>query len=651
MLVYSLRALSRYITHKSTNSTPRLPLEGSIDLTYRCNNTCRHCWLWLAESAPERERELDFDEIRRIADDARAMGCRRWRISGGEPMLRPDFPDIFDYLASHSAGYSLNTNGTLITPAIAQAMRRKGSKMVALYGATAEVYDHVTRHPGGFEMAMRGFAYLKEAGAGFIVQLIPMRDNWHQWDRMIALAESLSPAWRVGAAWLFKSASGSAARNREIESQRLPPADVVALDPPSDGPCEAAPSTDDCLFTACIGRSEFHVDPYGGMSFCSQIKDPALRFDLRRGGFAHSWDKFLPSLAGKVRGGAEYLEGCGACTLRGDCRWCGVYARLETGRYSARVPYLCSIARETRNFRMNWETQHKRHYRIAGLTVTVESDLPITDATFGSKFECFRAAEPGADVVSIHHHFEMPQFDRSNLGELVYRKTPWAIYRKGESWIYLGISPEPDDPTLHVAAVFNSAHTRGQIYHPSKSQYEKGDIQALTMFPTDQIVLARVLAEREGFFLHSSGAVMDGRGLLFVGHSEAGKSTTAGLLAGHAEILCDDRNVVRRDGGAWRVYGSWSHGQLPVVSAASAPLRALFFLRKSTENRLTPVTDRREMLDTLLGCVIRPLATRDWWETTLALVDSLTREVPCYAMEFDKSGAIVAEIERLVPTL
>ena len=72
-------------------------------------------------------------------------------------MLRPDFPEIFDYLTRKAVSYTLNTNGTLITPAIARLLTRKGTKMVALYGATKETYDHVTRHPGGFEKAMRGF--------------------------------------------------------------------------------------------------------------------------------------------------------------------------------------------------------------------------------------------------------------------------------------------------------------------------------------------------------------------------------------------------------------------------------------------------------------------------------------------------------------
>ena len=77
-----------------------------------------------------------------------------------------------------------------------------------------------------------------------------------------------------------------------------------------------------------------------------------------------------------------------------------------------------------------------------------------------------------------------------------------------------------------------------------------------------------------------------GQGLLFVGHSEAGKSTTVKMLQGKAEILCDDRNIVRRWPEGFRVHGTWSHGEVPLVSAASAPLSAIFFLHKSKQNRL-----------------------------------------------------------------
>jgi MoaA/NifB/PqqE/SkfB family radical SAM enzyme len=206
--------MTDYVGFEKTEKFPRIPLRGNLDLTYRCNNNCRHCWLRMPPSSPESRKELSLDEIKDIVDEARKMGCRHWRISGGEPMLRPDFAEIFDYITSRAASYSLNTNGTLITPEIARLMRRKGAKMVALYGATAEVHDHITRNPGSFEALMQGIAYLKEAGAGFTAQLVPMRDNYHQYNQMISLAESLTPHSRVGAAWLHLTASGDPERNR-----------------------------------------------------------------------------------------------------------------------------------------------------------------------------------------------------------------------------------------------------------------------------------------------------------------------------------------------------------------------------------------------------------------------------------------------------
>ena len=57
---------------RTTDTLPRLPLEGSIDLTYRCNNACLHCWLWTGDTAEERARELTTEEWRTIVDQARA---------------------------------------------------------------------------------------------------------------------------------------------------------------------------------------------------------------------------------------------------------------------------------------------------------------------------------------------------------------------------------------------------------------------------------------------------------------------------------------------------------------------------------------------------------------------------------------------------
>ena len=647
-----------FVNTKTINQMPRIPLEAKIDLTYRCNNNCRHCWLRIPPNDPLKKQELTYDEIIDLVKQARGLGTRKWAISGGEPMLRLDFAEIFDYITRKSSSYTLNTNGTMITPRIAQLMRRKGHKMVALYGATAEVHDHVTRLPGSYEATMRGFAYLKEAGAKFTVQLIPMKDNFHEWDAMQALAESLSNNIRCGAPWLYLSASGDHQKNAEIRVQRLSPSQVVELDRPTPSMSSELPETtdeskhsyqappdDDRLFATCLaGRRDFHIDPYGRMSFCVFIKDPELTYALRQGSLQDGWDQFLPSLVDKVHGGVEYRENCGSCELRDDCRWCPVYGYLEHRRFSAKVDHLCEVAKQVQRFKQNWNANHQRFYQLAGVTLQVESDLPIGEQTFHQKFADFQVEGPGSDTIVIQHHFSLPPLEGKDLGKEVYRKVPWAIYQKGKSWIYRGISNDNDHPP-HCLATFNHDHSRATIYHPDDHIWRKSHINALTLMSTDQILVARLLAERQGCYLHSSGVILDGQGLIFIGHSEAGKSTISRMLEPHGEVLCDDRNIVRRWPDGYRVYGTWSHGEWPVVSAASGPLRALMFLQQAPDNYLEPIADRREVVRRLIGCLIKPFVTVDWWQKMLDLIENMARELPAYHLYFDKSGDVVAVLK------
>ncbi len=696
---------SAYARRVVADKLPRIPLKVSLDLTYRCNNCCLHCWLWTADTPEERAAELTTDEWRTVIDQSRALGTREWAISGGEPLLREDFTEIFEYATSKATHYSLNTNGTLITPQTAQLLKRKGNKMVAVYGATAEVYDHVTRNPGGFEALLQGLNYLKEAGVGFTVQLIPMRDNWHQWDDMQAFAKSWSKHWRVGAPWLFKTACGDPERNAEIERQRLDPADVVKIDPPNTTHGQRTPgdrgegtevSLESAAIPACSEagpwsgqgavfpyarcidtRRDFHVDPYGGMSFCCFVKDPLLRHDLRTGAsalaassvlrgislgaVASAWEHFIPSVA-DIPLSSDLMEAnCFICEQRCDCRWCDAYGFLEHGFHGAKIDYLCGLARENRAFRKDWLECHRRYYEIAGITIQVDSDLPFRTETFDRKFECFRVPSPGLDTVTLRHHYELPDTRGYTEGREIYRRPPWAIYEKGKSWVYVGISPEQGDDSVRQVAVFSAEHDCGEIHNdPAYARaWREGGLESLTLFPSDQILIARLVADRRGCLLHSGALTLDGKGLLFVGHSEAGKSTTMMLMrrefGDRVEILCDDRNVVRHwpkgmGGGTpgFYVHGTWSHGDVTDVSSGSAPLHAVLFLQQDSHNSLVALRDPSAVWRSLLATLIHPLVTADWWAKQLDVLERLVGEMPCYTMHFDKSGAITSHLEGLV---
>jgi hypothetical protein len=288
------------------------------------------------------------------------------------------------------------------------------------------------------------------------------------------------------------------------------------------------------------------------------------------------------------------------------------------------------------------------YFGAAGLTIQVSADLPITQRSFSPKFQDFQLHSPGEDRIFLHHHFALPNLSDLNLEQQVYRRTPWAIYDDHSHWIYLGISPPEADSGLWRMAIFNRDHTQGQIYSPDESDFLAGDLHSLTLFPTDQIVLSRVLADRGGCYLHASGMIVDGQGLLFVGHSGAGKSTMVNLLRDEGEILCDDRVIVRRWPEGFHIHGTWSHGDIPIVSNASAPLRAVLLLEQADENRLVRIEDRGEVVRRLPFFIIKPLVTADWWGKILDLVGHIAREVPVYRLQFDRSGRVVDLVHQLV---
>ncbi|MBI5400357.1 hypothetical protein HZB07_07145 [Candidatus Saganbacteria bacterium] len=153
------------------------------------------------------------------------------------------------------------------------------------------------------------------------------------------------------------------------------------------------------------------------------------------------------------------------------------------------------------------------------------------------------------------------------------------------------------------------------------------------------------MADRGGCYLHACGVILDGKGWLFVGHSEAGKSTTSLMLkeAG-GEILCDDRIIVRKHSEGFKMYGTWSHGDVPDISPNDAPLHAIFFLEQNRENKLILIDDKLEVVKKLLACLIKPMVCADWWEKELSLIERLAKEATCYRMLFDKSGQIVGKI-------
>lgn len=286
---------------------------------------------------------------------------------------------------------------------------------------------------------------------------------------------------------------------------------------------------------------------------------------------------------------------------------------------------------------------NKKYFKTAEISIEVQSDLPFNSETFAPKFDTFETSGPLEENIVLHHHFNFGEdpveFDKSRR---LYFRPPWAIWKDGEKRIYQRIRPEPPHRNYRQTVVADKGHTRLNIYNDRKMKenFINGNLSSLTMFPTDQILLARVLGSRGGCIMHSLGTVINDRGFLFVGHSDAGKSTMAGMLNSVATILCDDRNIIRKIGEEYLLSGTWSHGDVKDVSSKTAPLKAIFFLEQSNQCNLIPLTDEMAAFQKLLACLIRPLETKTWWNRSLDLLTAVSTDIPCWILKFDKSGNV-----------
>jgi radical SAM protein with 4Fe4S-binding SPASM domain len=325
----------------------RIPVSGSIDVTERCNLKCAHCYINLSASDNQAiEKELRDKELIRITDQIVDEGCLFLLLTGGEPFLRRDFLSIYTYAKRKGLLVSIFTNGTSITPYVADYLAewRPYSIEITLYGICQETYENVTGVTGSFDRCLRGIELLLERRLPLKLKTMVMTTNKHEiWD-IKKYAEELNVDFRFDPV-LNMRLDGS----RRPGDFRLSIRDVVALDLADEKRMKAwrefcekffyPPSDPEYLYQCGAGLNSFHIDAYGKLSVCLMSRSP--EFDLRSNDFSVGWNEFIPEILSQ-RWTRDSI--CKDCRLFAMCGQCPGWAQIEHGERQQPVEYLCEIA-------------------------------------------------------------------------------------------------------------------------------------------------------------------------------------------------------------------------------------------------------------------------------------------------------------------
>jgi MoaA/NifB/PqqE/SkfB family radical SAM enzyme len=295
------------------------------------------------------QRELSVQEYERILQEIVDAGCLWLLFTGGEIFARRDFLDIYRIARFKGLLVTLFTNGTMITPAIADSLAAEPPFCIeiTLYGRTKDTYEKLTGVPGSYDRCLRGIHLLKERKLPLKLKTVAVSINKHEIGAMKEFVED-----ELGLEFKF-----DAMINPRIDCSqspiavRLKPHEVVQLD--LDDPRRTsewnafqqkfggvASQPDHGLYHCGGGMNSFAIDPYGLMSIC--VLSQKDKYDLRQGSFAEGWTKFLHNV--RVNKKISMLTKCFRCGIKAMCGMCPANGELESGHPEKPVDFLCHTA-------------------------------------------------------------------------------------------------------------------------------------------------------------------------------------------------------------------------------------------------------------------------------------------------------------------
>lgn len=342
---------------------PRYPVNGTFELTLRCNLHCKMCMFRKADSenATLVQEELTAQQWIDMARQAAEAGTINLLITGGEPMLRKDFCEIYRGIYEQGFIITLYTNATMITDKVMQTLRECPPHRIGitLYGASNDSYKNVCGVANGFERALEGIKQLRTLPSAIEYRMTLIKDNVRDLDAICQLVEGFGGN-ATNTLIVFAPVRGGC---MPVQECRLSPEESVNLSigrsvskieemiPSSlkdkvrirvkEKPNECNATEAKMTLLGCDAGMDSYTITYDGKLIGCQMLG-VFSTDAVKNGFSDAWEKYpfevrLP----------DEPELCVQCEHQNFCKVCPAVRMAECGRLDGVPNYICDISKET----------------------------------------------------------------------------------------------------------------------------------------------------------------------------------------------------------------------------------------------------------------------------------------------------------------
>lgn len=332
-----------------------LPIAGNFELTARCNFNCPMCYVHMTqEQVDAAGRELTAREWLGIARAARDRGMVFALLTGGEPLIRRDFFEIYEGMKDLGLLISVNTNGSLLQGRVLDRFLEAPPARfnISLYGGSNDTYSRMCGQPF-YDRVRANIRALRQAGVEVSLNLSITPENQGDLERIYADAVDLNVNIRA-ASYMYPPIRINGGDYGH--GHRLPPEEAAAQSVRWDKlrftpeefaqraramealtvPREGCPLEDETGVRCRAGSTSFWMTWDGKMRPCGMMPGPTA-YPLEVG-FDAAWDAIRAETA-KIRTPSQ----CASCPKKEVCSVCAAVCVTETGAFDRVPEYVCRM--------------------------------------------------------------------------------------------------------------------------------------------------------------------------------------------------------------------------------------------------------------------------------------------------------------------